>query len=338
MTLSKTGITCLLVAAFVTPATVPLSAQPSCAQVVEKMHARTTALNTQAQINNANMLRDEVVGPALGEAQRTLESRGEVSLAAYNQIQDAVQKAQAWIDRLNAFDTFFTRLKQCGETGCNMFKFIEDEKARARFAESVQQKLNDWVQSLGDSGVTAAAERVNKVSGIVRETASSAQEIGMEGATGAVNCMSQFVRTPPTASGDPVNLGGAPAAPASSGPSIGKILGYTALFTGALIGGAYAAMPAEETGYLSSPAPTTSNQSTSPPASSTANYRFGNWNCGGPQCTQVYGGNSTGSVGPFCTPEACAAWARADGARSCSAQRQFALFTGPPAGRPCSDQ
>lgn len=347
MKLCTTGITCLLVAALLTATTAPLPAQSSCADVVGNLHTRTTALNNQAQINSANFLRDEVVGPALGAAKRTLEGAGDPTVAAYNQIQDARQKAQAWIDRLNSFDAFFTRLKDCMAKNCNMLDFIKAENAKSRIAEAAQDKLNEWVQSLGDNGITAAAERVNKVSSIVRDTVSAAQGIAMDGVTGAVTCMNQFVQSTPPASADTVNLGTSPtgttAPPSSSGPSFGKILGWTSVFGVAIVGGAYVAQQAADLAEYSTPTGTSTGSPpvTTTPASggSTANYRYMNWNCnGGSQCTTVLGAN-TGSVGPFCTVAACSAYQQNQfPSLACTTQPQYPIRSGPSGGRACSDQ
>lgn len=282
MTFSRTATALLLAAITAFSLPVPVLTQ-TCAQVVENLQTRTAALNNEATTNSANFLRDELVGPALGSAKRVLE--GDPTAAAYNQVQDAREKAQAWIDRLNSFDAFFQRLKQCGETNCNMFEFIKEENARSRLAESVQEKLNEWVQSLGDNGVTAAAERVNKISSIVKNAVSGAQGIAQDGITGAVSCMGQYMQTAEAAQADPVDPTSTPAGTAPAGRSggggsgIGKILGWTAVLAGGAVGGAYlyeqAQLLAEES-YTTTP---TGNVSQVTPSNTPSTFTLGGFSC-----------------------------------------------------------
>ena len=349
MNLRKTGLTLLLGAAITSAAPAPLLAQ-TCSQVVANLQARTAALNNEARVNSANFLLDELVGPALERAKRTLDGTGDPTVAAYNQVQDAREKAQAWIDRLNSYDAFFSRLVECGKSGCNMFKFIEDEKKRSQLAEAAQDKLNEWVQSLGDNGITAAAERVNKVAGIVKNTVATAQGIAQDGITGAVSCMGQYVQTAQAARADQIDPGvtapGATTPPPSSGGGIGKALGMTALLGGAAVAGLWAASAVsdlEDYGSITTPtgAPVTSpSPPTSNPApTSSANYRYGNWNCGAStQCAAVFG-NATGSVGPICTQALCDDFIRVNGGNStCTTQPLYVVRNGPAPGTPCINQ
>jgi len=344
MTFSKTA-PALFLAAITALALPPPVLTQTCAQVVQNLQTRTAALNNEATTNSANFLRDELVGPALGSAKRVLE--GDPTVGAYNRVQDARDKAQAWIDRLNSFDAFFQRLKQCGETNCNMFEFIKEENARSRLAESLQEKLNEWVQSLGDNGVTAAAERVNKISSIVKNAVSGAQGIAQDGITGAVSCMGQYMQTAQAAQAGAVDPTSTPAGTAPAGRSggggsgIGKILGWTTLLGGAAIGGVYVAQQAaalEEDYSYTTPTTTTT---TTPTVSPSANYRYANWNCSGPQCAAVFGGNFRGSAGPFCTLAACNAYQQSQFPSGvCTTQPQNPIPAGyaPSGGRACSDR
>lgn len=328
--------------AFAAPAQ---AAAQTCSEVVAKLLTRTAALNNEAQINSANFLRDEVVGPALEAAKRTLDGTGDPTVAAYNLIQDAREKAQALLDRLNSYDAFFTRLIECQKNGCNMFKFIEDEKARSRLAEAAQDKLNEWVQSLGDSGITAAAERVNKAASIVKNAVSGAQGIAQDGITDAVSCMGQYMQTAQAARADLIDPGatapGVSAPPPSSGSGLGKALGFTALLGGAVAGGLFVASAVSDLeDYSSITTPTGSPVTvTSPPTSnptSSANYRYVNWNCGAStQCAAVFG-SVTGSIGPICTQALCEAFLRQGGNSSCTVQPIYTpVRTGPAPGTPC---
>jgi hypothetical protein len=147
----------------------------------------------------------------------------------------------------------------------------------------------------------------------------------------------EMARTAPTAAPPPAPIE-IPRVP--SGPSMGKILGWTTLLGGAVVGGVYvagqAAALAEEYSYT---APTTTTTTTTSTGSSTANYTYGNWNCnGGAQCTQVYGGQPTGSVGPFCIASACATWRQGETARTCTSQPLYTMRGFPPAGQACANQ
>ena len=295
MKLRKSGITFLLGTAIASATPAPVLAQ-TCAEVVGSLQARTAALNNEARVNSANFLLDELVGPALERAKRTLAGSGDPTVAAYNQVQDAREKVQAWIDRLNSFDAFMTRLKECHATGCNMFKFLEDDKARSRLAEAAQEKLDQWVQSLGDSGITAAAERVNKVSSIVKNTLSGAQGIAQDGITDAVSCMDRYVQTAQAAQADPIDPGvtapGVSAPPPAGGSSVGKIVGWTALTGGAILAGAYAASQVEPidlgTTTGSSNTTTTRNNNPAPVGNTAATIGLGTFNCGSANATSNF--------------------------------------------------
>ena len=132
--------------------------------------------------------------------------------------------------------------------------------------------------------------------------------------------------------------------PAPSGGGVGKTVKMAAVIGGGLAGGLLLAQSIEDLEELSYPTATTTTTTTttSPPTSqpsASANYRYGNWNCGAStQCAAVFG-NPTGSVGPFCTAAACTAWGVSHGGNpTCTTSPTFTLRGFPPAGRACSDQ
>jgi hypothetical protein len=349
MKLRKTGITFLLGAAITSATPAPVLAQ-SCAEVVANLQVKTAALNNEARLNSADFLRDELVGPALDTAKRTLAGSGDPTVAAYNQVQDAREKAQAWIDRLNSYDGFVTRLQECHATSCNMLDFVNRENVLSRLAGAAQDKLNEWVQSLADSGITAAAERVNKVSSIVKNTLSGAQGIAEGGVTGAVNCMNQYVQNAAIARADAVDTGSSTpgvTAPPRSGSGVGKIIGMTALLGGAAVAGvlvASAASDLEDFSSIGTPVgtPVGSPPTSTTPPSSTANFRYGNWNCGAStQCAANFG-SATGSIGPMCTQALCDDFVRGNpssNGTTCTVQPiHTPVRNGPAPGRACIDQ
>jgi hypothetical protein len=128
-----------------------------------------------------------------------------------------------------------------------------------------------------------------------------------------------------------------------SGPSIGKILGWTTLLGGAAIGGVYVAQQAAALEDYSTPTGTSvgTTTGTTTTGGSTANYRYANWNCSGPQCASLFGGNFRGSAGPFCTVAACNAYQQSQfpsGVCTTSPQNPIPAGYAPSGGRACQDQ
>ena len=104
---------------------------------------------------------------------------------------------------------------------------MAQENERTRFAESVRIQLNEWVQLLGDDGISAAAERVNKASSMVSNTISGAQGIAQGGITGAVSCMNQDLQGAQSAEGNAVDRGDSSAPPAQQPSAGGGMSGAT---------------------------------------------------------------------------------------------------------------
>lgn len=129
--------------------------------------------------------------------------------------------------------------------------------------------------------------------------------------------------------------------PPSSGAGIGKVLGWTAVIGGGLAAGlvlSQSIAELEELSYPTTTTTTTTSQPTSQPSAS-ANYRYGNWNCGAStQCAAVFGA-ATGSVGPICTPALCDDFIRVNGGNStCTTQPLYTVRNGPAAGTACINQ
>ena len=133
--------------------------------------------------------------------------------------------------------------------------------------------------------------------------------------------------------------------PPRPGSGVGKIVKVAVVVGGGIAGGLVLAQSIAELEELSYPTTTTTTTTTSQPTSqpsSSANYRFGNWNCGAStQCAAVYGGRATGSVGPLCSQSLCADFIRVNPSSSgttCTAQAQYPIYTRPAAGTACINQ
>lgn len=348
MTFSRAGITLLLVAASTLAAPEPVLTQ-TCGQMLGNVLDRISTLNNEARADNLNFLRDDVAETVGKAAKRRLEAAGDPTVEAYNHVQEAREKVEAWAARVDSMDGFFTRLRAClaPGSGCKLMEFHKLEMQRMKVVEAVREQLNEWVQSLGDGGITAAAERVNKASALVSNVFTGAQGVAQSSITNAVQCMDRYVRDAQTTRADQIDPGvTAPSAtppPPSSGGGIGKALGMTALLGGAAVAGLWAASAVSDledygsvTTPTGSPVTVTSPSTTNPTSNDAANYRYGNWNCGAStQCAAVFG-SVTGSIGPICTQALCEQFLRQGGNSTCTVQPVYTpVRNGPAPGTPC---
>jgi hypothetical protein len=337
MTLSKTASPFLLAIALTWLMPAPVMTQ-TCAQLLDNLQARMNTVNAEARANGMNFLRSDVEATLVGAAKRRLEAAGDPTVEAINQVQEARDKVEAWAARMNSFKDFFDRLRSCLTSGCNMLKFLDDEMRRINLVESVRAQLNDWVQSLGDAGISAATERVNKASSLISNTIGGAQGLAESSITGAAQCMGRYVRDAQTSSANPADPTAVSTPPPPTGSGMGKMIGVMLAGGAALIGGAYVWQQAEELAIVDpiggpvNPPPVT----TTGGGGASANYRYANWNCGSSsQCATVFGA-STGSAGPFCTAAGCTDWGRTyGGGVTCTAQPQDVVRTRPNPGVAC---
>ena len=288
MTLSKAGITLLLGVAITLAVPTPVHTQ-NCAQMLGGVLDRIATLNNDARAANLNFLRDDVAETVGRAAKRRLEAAGDPTVEALNQIQDARDKVEAWAARVDSWAGFFARLSACMKSSCNLAQWHKDEMARMRVVEAVREQLNEWIQSLGDAGISNAVDRVNKAASLVSNVFTGAQGIAHSSVTDAVQCMNGYVRDAQTTKADQVDP--TPTSPAGTAPtgggggSMGKLLGWTAAAGAAVIGGAYLweqSIAAQEAAGVTNPQPITGPVSNNNSASTVNAAGF---NCGAANST-----------------------------------------------------
>ena len=271
MKLRKTGMT-LVFSAAMTSALPTTALAQTCSQTIASLQSKASTLDNEARANNVRFLADEAITPALGAAQRSIDAAGDPTVEAYNQMRDAKAEVEAWAARINSFDGFLSRLKVCMATNCNMLRFLDDENQRMKLVESVRNQVNEWVQSLGNDGITAAAERVNRASAMVSNTASGALGIAQGGATDALNCMNQYLqRTPTGSNGNAVDLGNGPASPAGQRPAAGgggagRLIGMGLGIAGAGVAGLFVANELGKIQEEATPTGSTTTTTAPPPS------------------------------------------------------------------------
>jgi hypothetical protein len=208
------------------PAAAPPQADASCATDLAQLQRQTQAFGRDVAAQNLEFLKNDVKDAAITGIRNRLA--GDPTVDALEDLNKKVGELSSWEEDIKRSVSSIQDVSACwalttGFTNC----MIEASK---RWNDAFAR----WVNSLGDAGLTQAAERVTKAASLIEDYHRRAFTMAMGAALN--NCTDRFEQRVRAAEGNAVSPSPAPRPRAGSG--MGKKIGIPA----AIGGGALAAL------------------------------------------------------------------------------------------------
>jgi hypothetical protein len=141
----------------------PLQAQSpaECEAAINKLQAGTEKLGKDLDADVKDFIKSEYADGVLTEIRAHYKSKPSVQKAF--ELKDKYDKFSSWVEETQRARVTMEDLGKCIQSnisggGCSLIEF----------AKRQNEVIAKWIKSLGDEGLTAAAERVNKQANIIR--------------------------------------------------------------------------------------------------------------------------------------------------------------------------
>ena len=237
MTSFNRFVATLLCGAIALSLPVPLQAQSpaACDAAIDKLQKDTEQLGKDLDADVKEFVKSEYADETLKGVRNHFKNKPAVG-AAFD-LKDKWDSFTSWVEETKRARVTMEDLGRCINTkGCSLIEF----------AKRQNEVIAKWIQKLGDEGLSAAAERVNKQASIIRNYAERTLHTATGGTLDTVQKCETRIEQQSTTNNQAVNQPGAKpapsstAAPVSSGGGGGGNTGALIGILGAAIGGGLA--------------------------------------------------------------------------------------------------
>lgn len=187
----------------------PLS-NAGCSQAIDDLDRQTESFVRDVKQENYDFIKTDIRDTALSGIKKHFAGNP-TSDAAFD-LKEKYEKWDDWRQSVVESRTTMEELQLCLATKCSLVEF----------AKRQNQAIAKWIQSLGDEGINAATERVNKAASLIQGYASRALSMATGSALSAVDaCKTQFEQRAQSTSQDAPDFGTTPAAGGGTPPATG---------------------------------------------------------------------------------------------------------------------